>query len=260
LDRLARQSQTSSSGLLSQVVRDLDPPFTGSDVFDCLKDIVYFIKNERRQYVEVNSTLVERCGRSNKSELLGKTASEIWPNPLGQRHEDQDARLLDSGRPLLSQLEMHLFSEGRVGWCMTNKFPIVDRTRGTIGLVGISQDLRVPNDALEEFEQVSKALEFAKRNIGDSISVRQLATVAGLSPYQLDRRMRMVFGLTTGQWLLKQRIDLACRLLTESEKTIASVAMESGYSDQSAFARQFRRATGVVPGEYRAASREETKN
>jgi AraC-like DNA-binding protein len=69
--------------------------------------------------------------------------------------------------------------------------------------------------------------------------------------YQLDRRMRRVFGLTTGQWMLKMRISHASNVLIETRKPIADVALEAGYADQSSFTRQFRRSVGLAPSEYR---------
>jgi AraC-like DNA-binding protein len=72
-----------------------------------------------------------------------------------------------------------------------------------------------------------------------------------MSIYQLDRRMRRVFGLTTGQWILKSRISRASAGLVDPDKPIAEVALDAGYADQSSFTRQFRRSTGLSPSEYR---------
>jgi hypothetical protein len=63
------------AGFFSQLAR----PFTGEELFDCLVDLVFFIKNIRGEYVVVNQTLVERCGRHDKNELIGRRA-ENFPN------------------------------------------------------------------------------------------------------------------------------------------------------------------------------------
>jgi AraC-like DNA-binding protein len=76
-----------------------------------------------------------------------------------------------------------------------------------------------------------------------------------MSTYRLDRRMQRVFGLTTGQWMLKLRLDIARQQLIESDLAIATVALNVGYSDQSAFTRQFRRATGLSPSRFRVTQR-----
>ena len=238
---------------ICEVLNGIQPPFTGEAIFDCLSDVVFFIKNQAGEYVVVNSTLVDRCRAGSKNAIVGRTPAEVLSAPYGERHEAQDRLLLESGKPLLGQLELHFFATGALGWCMTHKLPLRNADGDVSGLVGISQDLRVPNASLVEFEQVSAALQYAQNNLADSPSLKHLAAIANMSAYQLDRRMKLVFGLTTGQWLLKQRIDLARQRLRDTEQAIASIALDVGYGDQSAFTRQFRRTTGISPSEYRSS-------
>jgi AraC-like DNA-binding protein len=239
--------------MISEFLQQLKPPLTGEELFDHLADIVYFIKDANGKYLIVNETLVTRCGFAHKQSLIGRTPAEVLRAPLGDRFASQDRDVLKSGKPLLSQLELHVHPTGEVGWCMTTKLPLRDQLGKVVGLVGVSQDLRIPDIETEDYQQMASAIEFAEQNLSAPPSVEKLAKIAQMSRYQLDRRMRRVFGLTTGQWLLKVRLDVAQRLLQETNLSISAVAMESGYSDQSAFTRQFRRATGLTPGEYRAA-------
>ena len=76
-----------------------------------------------------------------------------------------------------------------------------------------------------------------------------------MSVYQLDRRMRRVFRLTTGQWVLQTRINHARNRLIDTDLPVATIAQEAGYSDQSAFTRQFRRSTGLSPSGFRKLRR-----
>ena len=71
----------------------------------------------------------------------------------------------------------------------------------------------------------------------------------------LIRRVRQIFRLTTGQMLLKLRIDAAAEQLRDNDRPVAQIALACGYSDQSAFTRQFRRTIGLTPLEYRSAYR-----
>ncbi|MFA9470941.1 MAG: helix-turn-helix domain-containing protein, partial [Deltaproteobacteria bacterium] len=47
------------------------------------------------------------------------------------------------------------------------------------------------------------------------------------------------------------RLDLATRMLAQTDATAAEIGNVVGYSDASHFARAFRRFTGMSPGEYR---------
>ncbi len=241
--------------MIDSWLRELASPFTGEELFDHISDVVYFIKNECGEYLIVNKTLVERCAVKSKAELLGKTAAEVLRPPLGDRFAAQDQQLLKTGTPMLSQLELHLYPNGNVGWCLTTKLPLRNRRGKIIGLVGVSQDLRIPDTATDEYRQMAAAIEYAEARLSSPPSVPKLAEVAKMSRYQLDRRMRIAFGLVTGQWLVKIRLDAAQRMLQTTELPIATIALQTGYFDQSAFTRQFRRATGLSPSQFREARR-----
>jgi AraC-like DNA-binding protein len=49
------------------------------------------------------------------------------------------------------------------------------------------------------------------------------------------------------------RIARACELLGHSEKSLADIALEVGFADQSHFTKAFRRRQGTTPKEYRVS-------
>jgi AraC-like DNA-binding protein len=220
-------------------------------LFDCLPDVAFFIKNRRSEYVVVNQTLVERCGRREKRELIGRRADEVFPLPLGRTYVAQDEQVLASGLPILDQLELHFYPTGARGWCVTNKLPLRARDGTTIGLYGVSKDLQAANERSADFSQVAEAVRRIQTQYAEPLTVRELAKRAGLSVYQFEQRIRRIFQITAGQLIQKVRMDAAVQRLRESNASIAAVAMECGYSDQSAFTRKFHQTVGMSPSEYR---------
>lgn len=245
--------------LQAELFSQLAGSFTGEALFDCLPDLVFFIKNNRGEYVVVNQTLVERCGRHDKRELIGRRADEIFPPPLGQSYRAQDERVLRNGDTILNQLELHFYLTGGRGWCLTNKLPLRNRTGHVIGLVGISKDLQAANERSEDYSRVARVVQHIQTNFGESLRVKVLALRAGLSAYQFEQRIRKIFQLTAGQLIQKVRMENAVRQLRETDEAIAQVALDCGYSDQSAFTRQFRQTIGLSPSEYRRTAREQSK-
>ena len=73
-------------------------------LFDDLPNIVFFIKDRAGRYLAVNRTMVERCGFSQKDEVLGRRPSDLFPAPLAAHYERQDQRVVRSGRAVLDQL------------------------------------------------------------------------------------------------------------------------------------------------------------
>ncbi len=234
----------------------LAEPFTGEALFDCLPDVVFFVKNHRGEYVVVNQTLVERCGLREKAALLGRRADDVFPAPLGQSYRTQDENVLRSGDAILNQLELHFYPSGGRGWCLTNKLPLRNREGRVIGLVGISKDVQAANDRSEDYSHVAQVIQHIQTRYGEALRVKDLAARAGLSEYQFDQRIRKIFQLTPGQLIQKVRMEVAVRRLRETNDAIAMVALDCGYSDQSAFTRQFRQTVGLSPSEYRRMFRQ----
>ena len=229
----------------------LAEPFTGEALFDTLTDAVCFIKNHRSEYVLVNQTLVERCGLNSKKDLVGKKAREVFPSPLGESYQAQDERVLKSGEPILHQLELHSYPTGRRGWCLTSKFPLRGPAGQVVGLYGISRDIQSPNERGADYAGIAEAVREIQTRFDQPLKVKDLAGAAGLSVYRFEQRIRKIFHLTAGQLIQKTRMEAAVLRLRESDIPIASLALDCGYSDQSAFTRQFRQTVGVSPSEYR---------
>lgn len=244
-----------SNATISEFFAMLATPYTGEELFDCLTDLVYFVKNERAEYVVVNRTLMERCGAKDKRQILGRTAEDLFPGPMGRSYREQDEALIRTGAAIVNQLELHLYPGRDMGWCLTNKLPLRGAGGRVVGLVGSSQDLHPPEEEADGYEHVAKAVQFARNHLDRRLTLAALAAAAGMSNYQFDRRVRRLLRLTTGQMLLKLRIDAAAEQLRDNDRPVAQIALACGYSDQSAFTRQFRRTIGLTPLEYRSAYR-----
>lgn len=243
----------SPAPLQNALFSQLAEPFSGEALFDCLPDLVFFIKNCSCQYVVVNQTLVERCGRKTKAELIGRRADELFPAPLGESYLTQDEIVLRNGTAVLNQLELHFYGTGGRGWCLTNKLPLRDTHNQVVGLVGISKDLQAGGERGADYSAVAKVVQFIQQNPGETLRVPELARQADLSTYQFEQRIRRLFQITAGQLIQKTRMEAAVRRLRETNDAITTIALDCGYSDQSAFTRQFRKTVGLSPTEYRAA-------
>ncbi len=220
-------------------------------LFDGVPDIVFFVKDAGGRYMAVNDTLAARCGLPNKEAALGLTAEELFPPPLGNAFALQDREILRGGNPIRDHLELHLYPGGRSGWCLTFKEPVMGKNRQVAGICGISRDLHSPGEQDEDFGALSGAIDHIHRRYDEALRLPGLAEMAGLSVYQFDRRIRGLFHVTAGQYLVKVRIDAACTRLSGTAESIAQIALSCGYSDQSAFSRQFKQAVGISPLAYR---------
>lgn len=133
------------------------------------------MKDTGGRYIAVNQTLVERCRKQNKDQLLGCTAAEVFPAPLGERINAQNLAVAKEGKTITAQLELHLYPGGSEGWGLTWKHPIVDTNGDPIGLCGISRDLHSDTATPPDMAALSKGLDYLRANLESSLKVSDIA-------------------------------------------------------------------------------------
>jgi AraC-like DNA-binding protein len=218
-------------------------------LFDIVPNVAYFTKDAEGRYTSVNETLVSRCGKQHKRELIGKTPLELFPPALAETYVAQDLRVIRTGAPILDRLELHLFAGLDPGWCLTRKLPVRERGR-IIGLVGVSRDLGRPDVRDPVYPRLGAVVDHLRAHLGEPVRVGELARIAALSVSQLERQFQRVFQLGPRRYLAKLRIEHATALLA-GDGTVASIALACGYADQSAFTRAFHALVGMTPRDYR---------
>lgn len=103
--------------------------------------------------------------------------------------------------------------------------------------------------------QERRAKEFLAANAGANVSVGGAAAACKLSRSYFFRAFRSATGETPYQWLSRHRIDKARGLLLGS-LSIAQIALDCGFSDQSHLTRVFSKMVGVPPGIWRREHRQ----
>ncbi len=96
-----------------------------------------------------------------------------------------------------------------------------------------------------------RVIEHIETDLTADLSLNALAAVACLSPYHFARCFRQEFGKPPHRYVLDRRLELARRLLTDTELTIAEVAARCGFASQSRLATAFRKSFGISPRQYK---------
>lgn len=102
--------------------------------------------------------------------------------------------------------------------------------------------------------QIDQAIRWISLQYHQQISIDHLASSLGYHRVHLSKAFKQRTGLSPKQFLLKIRMDKARELLG-SLLTIEQVASSVGFNDALYFSKQFRKATGMPPSEYRAGLR-----
>ncbi len=98
--------------------------------------------------------------------------------------------------------------------------------------------------------EIARVLEYLE-NVEDlsSVSVNELAAIAGFSQYHFIRTFQKTVGMTPYAYASQLKVIRARNLLLKGS-SIADTAYESGFSDQSHMTREFKKIFGVTPGKF----------
>jgi len=95
------------------------------------------------------------------------------------------------------------------------------------------------------------ALQYMHDNFREDFSLAFLAGLIGVTPQHFCRIFRETLNMRPNDFLTERRLDEAKRLICERKKSLAEIAVLSGFRDASYFSTVFRKKEGVSPAEYR---------
>jgi AraC-like DNA-binding protein len=101
---------------------------------------------------------------------------------------------------------------------------------------------------------IARALEYIRAE--PSTSVAQWARAVGFSPAQFRRLFGQWLGASPQEYLARQRLEEARRLLATTDTPIGLISQQLGFSNPSHFTRRFKTQNGVAPALYRISLRE----
>lgn len=114
-------------------------------------------------------------------------------------------------------------------------------------------DKRAANSPLGSGQTLStrqrrELLEYIHANLDGTLSLVDLAAIAGLGVSHLKTLFRNTFGAPVHQYVLRCRVDYAHGLVLTGDLPLSQIALAAGFADQSHMARCMRRLLGQTPG------------
>ena len=111
------------------------------------------------------------------------------------------------------------------------------------------ESLSVKNGKAKEL--VAIARQYMDANFDQGITVSEAAAYVYLSQGYFTRAFRDELGISPMNYLMKKRIEKACKLLQNNEIKVSAISLQSGFSSPQRFNVAFRKQMGMTPMEYR---------
>ncbi len=99
--------------------------------------------------------------------------------------------------------------------------------------------------------RIQEAISLIHTKYADNLTVEDAQKVTGYSKSNFHQQFKLATGMSFHAYLNFFRINTACSLLQNHEKSISSVATAVGFLELKTFCRQFKIHTGLTPSEYR---------
>ena len=106
----------------------------------------------------------------------------------------------------------------------------------------------------EVLRRVLAGKYFMEENFRFPLKISEIARIALLSEFHFFRSFKEIFGTTPHSFLLRKRLEAACRQLMHSDTSIADAALANGFADLSSFSKAFRKYFGISPSEVKDAT------
>lgn len=117
-----------------------------------------FVKNTAGLYILDNLPHRRFLGMQRESEIVGKSAFDVFPPDTAQRVHDADQAIIESGESLLDQEEPVVDLDGNSRWFLSTKVPLKDESDKILGLVCIGRDVTAQKIADEKLKKANTEL------------------------------------------------------------------------------------------------------
>ncbi len=123
---------------------------------------------------------------------------------------------------------------------------------------GQAQFAEAPVPTCPADDPLADVVDWAVANLDRELSIEALAARAAMSPRTFARRFRSATGTTPLQWILRQRVLLAQRLLETTDEPVERVAQQVGFGSAAVLREHFGRQVHTTPQAYRRTFRQES--
>jgi AraC-like DNA-binding protein len=220
-------------------------------LFEFLPHVLFFAKDSCGRFIKANPPFLESLGVTCEDHVIGKTARDFHPPVLAEAYMADDDSVMSSGQAKPGEIWLMLHRRREPRWYIETKVPLVASNGQSIGIVGTMYRIERQDEFNHYLHELSTVALYIEKHFAESISMADMAEMAGISSTQFNRRFRQLLRMTPMEYLRTVRIQAAQKLLITTRSSLVQISAAVGYADQSHFTKRFRQITGMTPAAYR---------
>jgi len=220
-------------------------------MLDALPNVGFYIKDINDRIVTLNARNCEISALRDEFDAIGKKSSDLFPETISRECLARDALVRKSGKAVVGGINYATVDRSPKP-TVYSVFPLHDEKGKLIGtMCGFYYTDKTDSSHLAR-AKLRPAIEWMARNTEESTSLEILAKTTGLSVTHFRRLFVETFKESPAKYALRLRLNKARDMLENTGLTIASIAIETGFYDQSHFVKAFHRVYKMTPTNYRS--------
>jgi AraC-like DNA-binding protein len=220
------------------------------DLFELAPGVYFYAKDRKSRFVRLNRANVAVYGLSDEETLLGRSDRDFHPPALAEGYIAEDQRVMRDG-PVLNQTWLVPFLHGPMQWFVSSKMPLIGPRGECVGVCGVMHAIATPKEQLARFQRLAPAVRYLEQHFREHVQLSELAEFCNLSSTHVHRLFQRLLRMSPTEYLLALRLQEARRLLATTDDSLSTIALATGFFDQSHFTKRFRKVTGMTPTQFR---------
>lgn len=216
------------------------------ELFEHAPGLYFYAKDSDSRFVRMNRANLAVYGLTEEASLLGRSDRAFHPPSLAEGYIAEDQRVMEGGRPILNQSWLVPFLKGPMQWFVSSKIPLRDNRGKCVGIAGVMHPIATPKEQLARFQRLAPAVRHLEQRFREHVQLSELSQSCGLSATHIHRLFQRLLRMSPTEYLHALRLQEARRLLVTTEDSISSIAMTTGFFDQSHFTKRFRKVTSTL--------------
>ena len=219
-------------------------------MMDALPNVGFYIKDVHDRIITLNVRNCEISALKDEFDAIGRKSSDLFPDAISRECLARDALVRKTKKAVVGGIN-HATVDRSPNPTIYSVFPLHDSKGELIGtMCGFYYTEKNANLQVDR-SKLQPAIDWMIKHNDTSTSLAELAKLTHLSVTHFRRLFVKTFNESPAKYAMRLRLNQARDALENTDHTIAAIALDAGFYDQSHFVKAFHSIYRMNPTDYR---------